>query len=110
MDKIKIEVPKEAYEWLKKLMEEINGQPNRATATPYFYDLRYRHEDGSHKLVPTRQNVFLTERAARDYISNNDYALPKDTYEYLQWGGRNPELLGLLVRLGEIVGVPYDRK
>ena len=115
METITIEVPKDAFEWLQGLMKEINEQDNRATATPYYYYLKYSKKDDDGNLlgearVEVRNNIFFTEKAARGFIKANAHALPEGTYDYLDWGGRNPELCNLLTHLGAITGVPYERK
>jgi hypothetical protein len=56
------------------------------------------------------QTVFFTEKAANEYIEANAHNLPDGVYPYLCWGGRNPELRGLLESIGKVVGVPYERK
>ncbi|RLC83550.1 MAG: hypothetical protein DRJ03_16860 [Chloroflexi bacterium] len=86
----------EALEWLRGLSKEIRSQDNRATASPYYYDLRYSDKDGAEKHVPHHGTIFLTEKAAKEYIAANSYNLPEGVYDYLCWGGRNPELTTLL--------------
>ena len=36
----------EARTWLADFMKEVNSQDNRATATPYYYELRGTDDDG----------------------------------------------------------------
>ena len=101
----------EAHQWLRDFITEINTQDNRATATPYYYELRGTDEDGNPEArVEYGQSVFFTEKAADAYIEANRYNLPEDVYTFLCWGGRNRELQKLLESIGEVVGVPYERK
>ena len=104
----------EALQWLREFMTEVNTQDNRATATPYYYELRYRYidEEGEHHRgkVDYMQAIFFTEKAAEQYIKDNSHNLPEGTYTYLAWGGRNPEMKKLLESIGKMVGIPYERK
>jgi len=100
--------------WLKEFLTAVNTQDNRATATPYYYDLRFNYQESGHQdhycPVPHHGTIFFTEEAANAYIKANQHNLPKGTYAYLNWGGRNPELQKLLESIGLVVGVPYERK
>ncbi len=101
---------KEAQEWLRGFMREVNGQDNRATANPYYFELRYIDEDDQHHEVGHCRTIFFTSRAADQYVANNGYNLPESVYVYAQWGGRNPELKQLLENIGTLVGVPHERR
>ena len=105
-------VPRTSVEWLREFMTEVNTQDNRATATPYYYELRYTDEEegGVEKRVDYGQCIFFTEKAALDYIDAQQHNLPKGVYTFLCWGGRNKELQQLLENIGRVVGVPYERK
>lgn len=107
-------VDTESLKWLREFMHEINTQDNRATATPYYYELYYDHTDknGSRERgkVSYASTIFFTEKAANQYIKDNAHNLPQGTYAFLAWGGRNPELRQLLENIGKVVGIPYDRK
>ena len=94
-------VPKEDLEYLRGLITEINTQDNRATATPYYYDLRWPDTCAvSGRPIELKveygQTVFFTEKAADAYIKANKHNLPEGTYAFLCWGGRNPQLQNLL--------------
>ena len=98
--------------WLREFMMELNTQDNRATATPYYYELLYEdNETGErYKRLGSHGTVFFTQKAADEYIKTNHYNLPDTVYAFLAWGGRNPELKKLLESIGKVVGVPYERK
>lgn len=104
----------EALKWLREFMVELNTQDNRATATPYYYELRYDYRDEENERhqgkVGYMQTIFFTEKAANQYIKDNSHNLPEGTYTFLAWGGRNPELKKLLNSIGKVVGIPYERK
>jgi len=105
-------VPVEIVDYLRDFMTQVNTQDNRATASPYYYELHYNDEEnGVHDgLVRYGRTIFFTEKAAEQYLKDNAHNLPKDVYSYIQWGGRNPELRRLLEAIGEVVGIPYERK
>ena len=94
----------EALAWFRGLSKEIRSQDNRATASPYYYDLRYSDKDGAEKHVPHHGTIFLTEKAAKEYIVANSHNLPEGVYDYLCWGGRNPELTTLLECIDVLAG------
>lgn len=101
----------EARRWLKEFMTEVNTQDNRITATPYYYDLRYRDkEEREEKHLSYGGTIFFTQKAADEYILDNAHNLPEGVYTYLCWGGRNPEMKKLLESIGKVVGVEYERK
>lgn len=100
----------EALKWLEEFITEINNQDNRGTACPYYYDLRYRNEEGYEEHVGYGGTVFFTQKATDEYIEDNGHNLPKGVYTFLCWGGRNPELKQLLESIGAAVGVPHERK
>jgi len=106
------DVEKGALAWLREFMKEINSQDNRATATPYYYELRYvdEEDDSAEKRVDYGQSCFFTEKAAKAYIEANQHNLPEGTYTYLCWAGRNHEMLLLLTAIGKVTGVGYERK
>lgn len=113
-DKQHVEEVVAARDWLRAFMKEVNEQDNRATATPYYYDLRFDYQESGHqdpyRPVKYGNTIFFTEKAANEYIQANSHNLPKGTYAYLNWGGRNPELKKLLASIGLLVGVLYERK
>ncbi|RLI83663.1 MAG: hypothetical protein DRP01_08900 [Archaeoglobales archaeon] len=97
-----------AIKWLHDFMREYSQQDNKATGTPYYYDLRYK-DDGREEIVRFCGTVFFTEKAAEEYIQANRYNLPENVYAFLCWGGRNPELKGLLDALSTLTGVEYEK-
>lgn len=99
-----------AIQWLRDFITEINTQDNRATATPYYYELRYSNEESDYNKVDYGNSVFFTEKAADAYIEANKHNLPAGTYAFLCGGGRNPELKKLLESIGVAVGVEYERR
>lgn len=100
----------EARQWLRDFITEVNAQDNRATATPYYYELRYSNEESSYNQVDYGNTVFFTEKAANAYIEANRHNLPEDVYTFLCWGGRNREMQTLLESIGAVVGVEYERR
>lgn len=107
----KIRTPEQAMDFLKKLMHEINAQDNRMTACPYFYVLKepdVTDDEDPQKI--SRKNVFLTEKAAKQHIDENQHHYPEGTFPYLDHGWRNPELLDLLTAIGVLVGEEYILK
>jgi len=100
----------EARQWLRDFITEINTQDNRATATPYYYELRYVNEESNYNQVDYENTIFFTEKGADAYIEANKHNLPAGTYAYLCWGGRNRELQKLLESIGVVVGVEYERR
>lgn len=104
------DVEKGALAWLREFMKEVNSQDNRATATPYYYELRYVNEESNYNQVDYENTIFFTEKAADAYIEANKHNLPAGTYAYLCWGGRNHEMLLLLTAIGKVTGVGYERK
>lgn len=106
--------PRDALTWLREFMAEVNRQDNRATATPYYYDLRYHYRESGHEdpycRVKHKNTIFFTEKAANEYIEANSHNLPEGTYAYLNWGGRNSEIKQLLENIGIVIGVEYERK
>ena len=100
----------DAREWLRGFMTKVNTQNNRATACPYYYDLRYKRDGEEEKRVEYSTSIFFTEEAAKQYIVDNAHNLPEGVYTYLCWGGRNHEMRDLLSSIGELVGVPYIRR
>lgn len=115
----------ETLEFLREFMTQINTQDNRATATPYYYELHQRAEDIEYENEYTGEieeehiqegpieygrTIFFTEKAAEAYIQANRHNLPKSVFTYIQWAGRNPEIKQLLTAIGQLVGIPYERK
>ncbi len=92
----------EAMNWLKKFMKEINSQDNRMTASPIYYTVQMRDNDGN----TTAHNVFFTEKAVNAYMESESHNYP-GAHFYLQHARRNGELTGLLRALGDLTGEGY---
>ena len=101
---------KDAKKWLQEFLMEINSQDNKATATPYYYALKYTDDEGQMRSVKVRDNIFFTEKAANRYIRDNAHDLPDNVYHYIEWGGRNPQLKKLLEYVGVVVDVEYEKR
>ncbi len=67
-------------------------------------------EKVNYRDVHEKEGFFLTEEAVMHHIETNQHNLPKGTDTYLDHAYRNPELKKLLACVGQLVGVPYERK
>ena len=104
MDQFNPPTKEEAMEWLKVFMQKVNTQDNRATASPFFYTIKFKYDDGD---TERTRNMFLTADAAEKYLEENKHNLP-NSYVYLDHAYRNEELRSLLLSLGTILDMPYN--